>query len=202
MERARYDERTDRPGGKPPARRSPARTIAFRFACDATPVSAAWVGGAPQLMPESNALPSRTYRRVMDTQECSVSNRTPAGREVSYRRKVMKERYEGRPLVRLLEYYFLWCIGELSRRDERALEELAPKLTEILGHRGTWYEILEATVQMPSDIRDRIANAWINHINSAKSDTLIRTPREAAEEFVDDNFDIQPAGEPWPIEIN
>ena len=43
-------------GGKPPARPLPARTIAFRFACDATAVSAAWVGGLPDVIPKNKAL--------------------------------------------------------------------------------------------------------------------------------------------------
>lgn len=34
------------PDGKPPARPLPARTVAFLFACVATAVSAAWVGGS------------------------------------------------------------------------------------------------------------------------------------------------------------
>jgi hypothetical protein len=114
----------------------------------------------------------------------------------------MKDRYEGRPLVRLLEYYFLWCIGELSARDERALEALAPELSRILGHPGAWYEILEAAVQLPSDVRVRIARTWRDHINNSTFHIPRRTPAEAAEEFVDENFDIRPAPDPWPIDIH
>ena len=44
-ERARFDAVTDLRGGKPTARRSPARTIAHLFARVANAVTAAWVGG-------------------------------------------------------------------------------------------------------------------------------------------------------------
>ncbi len=50
-ERARCDARTDMRGGKPTARRSPARTIAHLFARVANAVTAAWAGGDPIITP-------------------------------------------------------------------------------------------------------------------------------------------------------
>jgi hypothetical protein len=114
----------------------------------------------------------------------------------------MIDRYEGRPLVRLLECYFLWCIGELPARDERALEAYAPKLSEILRHQGAWYEIIEAAVQLPTDIRARIASAWNDHLNNTTPDMPGRTPAEAAREFVEQNFGIEPAPDLWPVEVH
>lgn len=110
----------------------------------------------------------------------------------------MHDRYDGRPLVRLLEYYFLWCIGALSSEFEAALDRYAPTLSKILGHKGTWYEVLEAAVELPPDIRERTAQVWKRHLGDSELNGSRYTAQEAAEQFVDENFDIEPADESWP----
>ena len=45
-------------------------------------------------------------------------------------------RYEGKPLLRLLELYVLKAIGELSQESEDSLKAMGPKLQAIYGGDG------------------------------------------------------------------
>ena len=45
-------------------------------------------------------------------------------------------RYDGQPLLRLLELYVLWAIGELPQAEQDRLNTMAPKLQSIYGGGG------------------------------------------------------------------
>ena len=45
-------------------------------------------------------------------------------------------RYNGKPLLRLLELYVLHVIGEISADDAERMVAMTPKLREIYGHSG------------------------------------------------------------------
>jgi hypothetical protein len=66
------------------------------------------------------------------------------------------ERYKGKPFLRLLEFYVLWCIGELHEETEQALIEMTPKLRETYLSQGTWWQIIEAVMQFPPDFVEAI----------------------------------------------
>ena len=46
-------------------------------------------------------------------------------------------RYDGNPMLRLLELYVLWAIDRLSRRNAEIMLELTPKLQKTFHCDGT-----------------------------------------------------------------
>jgi len=53
-------------------------------------------------------------------------------------------RYDGKPLLRLLELYVLWAIGELPQAEQDKLNGMAPKLQAIYGGGGQWHDAIAA----------------------------------------------------------
>ena len=49
-------------------------------------------------------------------------------------------RYDGKPLLRLLELYILHVLGELPPPEQKSLERLAPKLQAAYGGNGQWHD--------------------------------------------------------------
>ncbi len=86
-------------------------------------------------------------------------------------------RYAGKPFLRLLELYVLWCIGALTAQDEQTLETMTPKLRATYERNGSWYEIIEAVMDLPVAARDEVRKTW-----QAQSGML---PQHFAEQFVD-----------------
>lgn len=97
-------------------------------------------------------------------------------------------RYDGKPLLRLLELYVLNAVGELSQSEEQALERMAPKLKEIYGGNGEWHEAIAASVHMPPDMPISIRNMWAKNLEIARSNGVTLAPQAFAEMVVDDNF--------------
>ena len=97
-------------------------------------------------------------------------------------------RYDGRPLVRLLELYVLRSIGELATSEEQTLEKMSPKLQSIYGGGGQWHEAIAAAVQMPPTLPTAIRDMWNKNREVARENGATLTPQEFAEMFVDRNF--------------
>ena len=72
----------------------------------------------------------------------------------------MSDRYDGKPLLRLLELYVLKALGELPALEEETLPNLAPKLQTIYGGHGTWDGAIETAVRMPADMPGQIRDLW------------------------------------------
>jgi hypothetical protein len=62
-----------------------------------------------------------------------------------------QSRYEGKPLLRLLECYVLSSIGHLQESDRQNLEAMTPKLQEVYHILGTWREIIAQVKHFPSN---------------------------------------------------
>ena len=97
-------------------------------------------------------------------------------------------RYNGKPLLRLLELYVLRAIGELSQSEERTLEEMAPKLQAIYGGRGQWHEAIAAALHIPPEMPTVIRDMWAKNLEVARSNGVTLPPQKFAEMFVDENF--------------
>ena len=97
-------------------------------------------------------------------------------------------RYDGRPLVRLLECYVLWAIGELSDRDAATLVEMTPKLQSLYGSSSTWQDIVAGTVQMDAAMPDRIRELWAKALERSSEAGERLPPQRFAEMIVDENF--------------
>jgi hypothetical protein len=97
-------------------------------------------------------------------------------------------RYDGKPLLRLLELYVLWAIGELSEVDEGRLVAMTPKLQSIYGVSGAWHDVLAAAVHMPKDMPASIQQIWAKNTAIANKKNANLSPQVFAEMFVDENL--------------
>lgn len=97
-------------------------------------------------------------------------------------------RYAGKPLLRLLELYVIWAIGELPDEEARRLETMSPKLAETFGGDGTWQGALAATMEMPPNMPDLIREMWAKNQGIASLNHVELRPQQFAEMFVASNL--------------
>jgi hypothetical protein len=97
-------------------------------------------------------------------------------------------RYDGKPLLRLLELYVLRAIDELSPAEQQTLEGMAPKLHAIYGGNGEWYEAVAAAVSMPADMPVTIRDMWARNLEIARANGMTLHFQTFAEMFVDENL--------------
>jgi len=98
-------------------------------------------------------------------------------------------RYDGKPLLRLLELYILKALDELPAVEQETLTRLAPKLQAIYGGNGQWHEAIEAAVHMPKDMPQVIRDMWAKNLEIAKAKNVpALSAQQFAEMFVDENL--------------
>ena len=98
-------------------------------------------------------------------------------------------RYEGKPLLKLLELYVLKAIGQLPVAEEEALERLAPKLKVLYGGNGPWQDAIAAAVRAPANMPAAIREMWDKNLEIAGANNVpALTPQQFAEMFVDENL--------------
>ncbi len=97
-------------------------------------------------------------------------------------------RYEGKPLLRLLECYVLRAIDELSAKDIALLEDMTPKLQQVYNSTGAWWEVIENVMELPSELPAAIREVWEKNMATAKDKELVLSPQHFAEMFVDQNL--------------
>jgi hypothetical protein len=98
------------------------------------------------------------------------------------------ERYRGKPLLRLLELYVLWSLGQLSEKQSSFMVEITPKLQSIYHRNGTWQNIIEAEIELPSDLPNKIRGLWKRNCEIAHKQGVTLSPQEFAEMFVDEDL--------------
>ena len=91
-------------------------------------------------------------------------------------------RYEGKPLLRVLECYVLWAIGELEEKDQILLVKITPKLQNIYNQKGKWQDIVTAIMELPENMPELVKQMWEKY----KDQGL--TPEKFAQVFVDQNL--------------
>jgi len=98
------------------------------------------------------------------------------------------DRYEGRPLLRLLDCYILDAIGELPPQQKATLEKLEPTLQETFASTGHWQEIVEEQMGLLPSVALGIQTLWAGF--QADDERLGRQARPAdfVREFVAQNF--------------
>lgn len=97
-------------------------------------------------------------------------------------------RYDGKPLLRLLELYVLDVIGELERGEQDRLRAMAPKLHAIYGGGGRWEDAVAAAVHMPPEMPVAIRDMWAKNLEVARANGMTLPPQRFAEMFVDENL--------------
>lgn len=100
----------------------------------------------------------------------------------------MASRYEGKPLLRLVELYVLWAISEISPQDEQRLHEMTPQLQSLYGIGESWHEIIASVVKMPSDAPEALRGMWLRNLELARQNDLTLAPQQFAEMVADQNF--------------
>lgn len=70
------------------------------------------------------------------------------------------QRYAGNPMLRLVDAYVCWSIGELDDEQARLLDEMTPKLQDLYGLRGSWQEIVAAQMEYPDSLPEQLRNLW------------------------------------------
>ncbi|AHF89145.1 hypothetical protein OPIT5_01590 [Opitutaceae bacterium TAV5] len=101
---------------------------------------------------------------------------------------VTSNRYDGKPMLRLLECYVLWAIGKLESKEEYTLAQMEPKLRQVLNQEGDWREIIARAMSLPSNMPELIRANWAENLEIAKQHSATLTPQQFAEMFVDDNL--------------
>lgn len=97
-------------------------------------------------------------------------------------------RYEGQPLLRLLECYVLWAIGALPEVDAKRLVEMTPKLRSIYGADGEWQDAIAKALSLPPNMPTLIRQVWAKNSEIARQNRTILPPQQFAEMFVDQNW--------------
>ncbi|MEM1052707.1 MAG: hypothetical protein AAGI28_11495 [Pseudomonadota bacterium] len=99
-----------------------------------------------------------------------------------------ERRYDGKPLLRLLELYVLHVIGKISADDAERMVAMTPKLREIYGSSGEWPEIIAASVELPLEASSDIKDMWERNQEIARANAAELPPQMFAEMFVDENL--------------
>jgi hypothetical protein len=97
-------------------------------------------------------------------------------------------RYQGKPLLRLLECYVLWVIDQLSEADTNTLREMTPKLQAVYRTQGNWQQVIASAVNFPSNMPNLIRDAWAANTEIARKSGVTLAPQQFAEMFVDQNL--------------
>ena len=98
------------------------------------------------------------------------------------------DRYDGKPFLRFLDCYVLSSIGHLSDETENTLGVLTPRLSETLGIRGSWFDIVATQMEFAPDLPNKIKEIWENGEAKAAAMGLSLDPHEFTRQFVDTNF--------------
>ena len=98
------------------------------------------------------------------------------------------QRYEGKPLLRLLECYVLFAIGQLGEGQSETLRRIEPKLALTYNRSGTWDQIIHDEMGFPDSLPVKIREVWENNLARVRASGGEIDPNEFAMAFVDQNF--------------
>jgi hypothetical protein len=109
-----------------------------------------------------------------------------------------QDRFENEPLVKLLELYVLWSIGELPKVEEQSLGRILPQLRSTLAKTLagqqldvtslSWQRVIATAMSFPDNMAAEIRKIWLANLEIARRSNAILTPQEFAQMFVAENF--------------
>jgi hypothetical protein len=79
---------------------------------------------------------------------------------LSGRRTVKDPRYDGKPLLRLIELYVQHVIGALSARDAQLLVQMTPKLQKTWAREGEWHEVIASVMEFGPSFDPHLKTEW------------------------------------------
>lgn len=97
-------------------------------------------------------------------------------------------RYEGKPLLRLLECYVLAAIDQLDDEQRDTLQKMAPKLAAVCSRQGTWSDIIRDEIGFPESLPMKIREIWEHNLTTLRERGVAVDPNEFAMAVVDQNF--------------
>ncbi|MCB1079106.1 MAG: hypothetical protein KDM64_14895 [Verrucomicrobiae bacterium] len=100
----------------------------------------------------------------------------------------MNPRYDGKPLLRLIELYVIDAIGELQPSDAENLKSMTPKLQELYKTEGDWRAAISKAMAFPDTMPDAIRGMWTKNQDLARQNGEILKPEDFAMMFVDANI--------------
>ena len=77
-------------------------------------------------------------------------------------------RYDGRPLLRLVELWVQWAIDEIDPQDLSRLTVMEPNLRNTWKLDGTWHEMIEALLELKSSMQNELRAMWQRNLEAAK----------------------------------
>ncbi len=78
----------------------------------------------------------------------------------------LSARYEGKPMLRLLDAYVLDALGALDEETARNNAAMVDKLSAALHvEADTWQDAVEKAMNMPPDSRDALRAMWEQHVH-------------------------------------
>lgn len=102
----------------------------------------------------------------------------------------MDERYEGKPLLRLVELYVLDAIGALTPEHDALLKAMSPQLCQTyeIPEGGDWRQAIVKALGIPDDSPEIIRETWEKAETMAAKDKVNLAAETFAVAFVDANF--------------
>ena len=100
----------------------------------------------------------------------------------------MNPRYDGKPLLRLVELFVIDAIGQLQPNDAANLEEMTPKLQQLYKTTGDWRAAISSAMQFPESLPDAIRGMWEKNRQIASQTGTPLTAEQFAVMFVDANI--------------
>ena len=98
------------------------------------------------------------------------------------------QRYQGKPLLRLLECYVLWTIDQLPETESGALRQMTPNLQSLYRRSGEWHDVIAAAIGLPPNAPELIRDLWLTSIEIARKNGVTLSPQRFAEMFVDQDL--------------
>ena len=95
------------------------------------------------------------------------------------------DRYEGKPLLTILEYYVLSSIDRLTAEREAELRTLTQ---QIYGGDSNWRATLQTHFQILDSMDRELRQMWLTHQNLAWDARVNLVPEDFARVVVDQNF--------------
>ncbi len=77
-------------------------------------------------------------------------------------------RYDGKPLLRLLELWVQWAIGEIDPQALTRLSSMEPNLRKTWKLEGAWHEMIESLLELKPSIRDDLRSIWQRNLATSK----------------------------------
>ena len=100
----------------------------------------------------------------------------------------MNPRYDGNPLLRLIELFVIDAIGELQPKDAANLEAMTPKLQQLYKTTGDWRAAISKAMAFPESMPEAIRGMWARNQQIASQTGATLSAEEFAVMFVDSNI--------------